>query len=73
LFTPDVPSAIAAALADLFTDRTGWDARRARARAFVEQDRNWSSNISRYAPVYQRIIEARKTDLKWTPPAVASA
>ena len=73
LFAPDSPAAIADALAGMFADRSGWEARRTRARAFVERDRNWSSNISRYAPVYQRIIEARKTDLKWTPPAVASA
>jgi PEP-CTERM/exosortase A-associated glycosyltransferase len=73
LFAPDSPLAIADALAGLFADRNHWEARRTRARAFVERDRNWSSNISRYAPVYQRIIEARKTDLKWTPPAVASA
>jgi PEP-CTERM/exosortase A-associated glycosyltransferase len=73
LFAPDSPVAIADALAGMFADRSGWEARRTRARAFVERDRNWSSNISRYAPVYQRIIEARKTDLKWTPPAVASA
>ena len=73
LFAPDSPVAIADALAGMFADRGGWEARRTRARAFVEGDRNWSSNISRYAPVYQRIIEARKTDLKWTPPAVASA
>jgi PEP-CTERM/exosortase A-associated glycosyltransferase len=73
LFAPDSSAAIADSLAGMFADRSGWDARRTRARAFVERDRNWSSNISRYAPVYQRIIEARKTDLKWTPPAVASA
>ena len=30
LFAPDDPPAIAAALAGLFADRTGWDARRAR-------------------------------------------
>ncbi len=73
LFAPDSPPAIAAALATMFADRTGWEGRRDRGRAFVERDRNWSSNISRYAPVYQRLVEARKTDLKWTPPAVASA
>ena len=73
LFAPDDPGAIADALAGIFADRQGWEARRSRARAFVERDRNWSSNISRYAPVYQRLVEARKSDLKWTPPAVASA
>jgi PEP-CTERM/exosortase A-associated glycosyltransferase len=55
LFRADDPDAIADALADLFADRASWDARKARARAFVERDRNWSSNISRYAPVYQKL------------------
>ncbi|MGQ0661281.1 TIGR04063 family PEP-CTERM/XrtA system glycosyltransferase [Sphingosinicella sp.] len=55
LFPPDDPEALAAALADLF-DRPGeWDARRAAARAFVERERNWASNISRYSPVYERL------------------
>ena len=73
LFAPDDPAACAAALAALFADRSGWEARRCRGRAFVEADRNWSSNISRYAPVYQRLIEARKTDRKWISQAVSSA
>ena len=52
---PDDPAAIAMALAGLLADRSGWDSRRARGRAFVEAERNWSSNISRYAPVYQTL------------------
>jgi PEP-CTERM/exosortase A-associated glycosyltransferase len=59
LFAPDAPAAIATALADLFAERAGWDARRARARRFVEVERNWSSNIGRYEPVYQRLVAAR--------------
>jgi PEP-CTERM/exosortase A-associated glycosyltransferase len=55
LFAPGDPAAIADALAGLFDDRSGWDARRARAREFVARERNWSSNISRYRPVYQRL------------------
>ncbi|MGE0179379.1 MAG: TIGR04063 family PEP-CTERM/XrtA system glycosyltransferase [Sphingomonas sp.] len=55
LFPPDDPAGIAAALADLFERRGEWDARRAAARAFVERERNWASNISRYEPVYQRL------------------
>ena len=58
LFTADDPAAIAAALAKLLEERHGWDARRARARTFVEQERNWSSNISRYEPVYRRLMAA---------------
>ncbi|WP_375398902.1 TIGR04063 family PEP-CTERM/XrtA system glycosyltransferase [uncultured Sphingomonas sp.] len=72
LFAPNDPGAIAGALAGLFDDRTRWDERRAHARAFVERERNWSSNIARYAPVYQRLIESANREVTWTPPAVAS-
>lgn len=59
LFAPDDPAAIAAALGGLFADRAMWDGRRLAARAFVERERNWSSNILRYEPVYQRLQQAR--------------
>ncbi|MDB5696643.1 MAG: glycosyl transferase family 1 [Sphingomonas bacterium] len=65
LFAPDDPPAIARALAGLFADRSGWDARRARARAFVEAERNWASNIGRYEPVYQRLVEAARASTPW--------
>jgi PEP-CTERM/exosortase A-associated glycosyltransferase len=55
LFPPDNPAALAAALAALFSDRSGWEGRRDAARRYVERDRNWSSNISRYVPAYQRL------------------
>jgi PEP-CTERM/exosortase A-associated glycosyltransferase len=55
LFPPDDPEAMAAALDRLFADRSRWDERRQTARQFVERDRNWSSNISRYAPLYQQL------------------
>ncbi|MDB5688521.1 MAG: glycosyltransferase WbuB [Sphingomonas bacterium] len=55
LFPPDDPAGIAAALTAMFADRAGWERRRDVARAFVERDRNWSSNIARYEPVYQRL------------------
>ena len=62
LFAPNDPKAIAAALGGLLADRSGWDDRRQRARAFVEAERNWSSNISRYGPVYGSLIGAAATD-----------
>ena len=65
LFRADDPGAIAQALAALFADRSGWDARRARARAFVEAERNWSSNICRYEPIYQRLMAAATVDGSW--------
>jgi glycogen synthase len=55
LFPPDDPDALADALADLFERPGEWEARRAAARAFVERERNWASNILRYSPVYQRL------------------
>jgi PEP-CTERM/exosortase A-associated glycosyltransferase len=55
LFAPDDPKALADALAGLFARRDQWEERRKVARAFVEKDRNWSSNISCYAPVYHKL------------------
>lgn len=56
LFAPDDPGALADALVTLFADRSGWDERRKTARDFIERDRNWSSNILRYEPVYQTLL-----------------
>lgn len=55
LFPAGDPQALADALAALFERRGDWEGRRDIARAFVERERNWSSNISRYAPLYQRL------------------
>lgn len=56
LFPPDDPAALADALAGLLADRDIWDARRVTARHFVENERNWASNIRRYEPVYHRLL-----------------
>jgi PEP-CTERM/exosortase A-associated glycosyltransferase len=56
LFAPDDPVAIAVALANLLQNREIWPERRRTARIFVESHRNWSSNILRYEPVYQRLL-----------------
>jgi glycosyltransferase involved in cell wall biosynthesis len=61
LFPPDDPAALADALADLLGDRGIWDARRDAGRAFVETERNWASNIRRYEPVYQRLLDKVRT------------
>lgn len=66
LFRADDPEALAEAVAALFADRATWDARRERARAFVETERNWSSNVSRYEPVYRNLIEAAKSEYPWS-------
>ncbi len=59
LFAPDDPAALAAAMVRLLGDRTGWDARRQVARAFVEQAHDWGSNARRYLPVYQTVLANR--------------
>lgn len=59
LFAPDDPAALAASVAGLLADRDQWDARRARARAFVENERNWAVNVARYESVYQNLAESR--------------
>ncbi len=55
LFAPNAPDSIAKSLANLFENRASWDKFRKNGRNFVERDRNWSSNICRYDPVYQRL------------------
>lgn len=60
LFAPGDPDAIARSLAMVFVDRPNWDARRERARAFVEAERDWAANVARYEPVYQRLIDMRQ-------------
>jgi len=60
LFKADDPAAAATALAGIFADRANWEARRDRARAFVERDRDWASNIARYEPVYQSLVASRR-------------
>lgn len=57
LFAPDDPAAMAEALAGLIAARDGWDERRATARRFVAEERNWARNVQRYQPVYQRMLE----------------
>jgi len=55
LFTAGDPHALADALDALFARRSEWESRRETAQRFVEKDRNWSSNILRYIPAYQKL------------------
>ncbi len=56
LFAANDPGAIAKSLDRLLSDRSSWQKLIKAARTFVEQDRNWSSNISRYDPVYRALV-----------------
>ena len=70
LFPPDDPAGMARALAALLADRDSWAGRRARGRAFVEAERNWATNIERYAPVYQKLTGAMPSPTSWPSPPV---
>ena len=65
LFAPDDPAALAASVAGLFADRSGWDARRAAGRAFVEAERDWATNVARYDAVYQKITQNTLEPALW--------
>lgn len=55
LFPAGDPQALAEALDTLFGNRGLWEQRRETAQRFVERDRNWSSNICRYIPAYEKL------------------
>lgn len=67
LFRPDDPVALARAVAGLFADRDHWEARRTRARAYVETERNWSVNVGRYDSVYQNLSKMGAIEDSWSP------
>ena len=67
LFRPDDPTALARAVSGLFADRDHWEARRARARAYVETERNWSVNVGRYDSVYQNLANMGAMEDSWSP------
>ncbi len=73
LFAPDDPKAMARAISSLFADRETWPARRARARAFVEAERNWANNVARYVPVYQKLIESADKLSSWSRNPIVNA
>ena len=60
LFAPDSPEACADALSALLADRSGWDVRRARARAHVAAHHDWAQNGQRYREIYQSLLGGEK-------------
>ncbi|MFZ3483120.1 TIGR04063 family PEP-CTERM/XrtA system glycosyltransferase [Sphingomonas sp. 3-13AW] len=73
LFPADDPQALAERVGGLLANRSDWEAMRSRARAFVERERNWSSNVSRYEPVYHALVKGLATDAPWTPQSLPDA
>ena len=62
LFAAGDPQRMAEKLASLLDNRGAWSRTIATAKKFVETDRNWSSNILRYTPVYQRLIALKSLE-----------
>lgn len=62
LFPAGNPKKIAQKLADLIEKQDDWPQILDNARKFVGLDRNWSSNILRYNPVYQRLIAEKSLE-----------
>ncbi|PHR13608.1 MAG: glycosyltransferase, exosortase A system-associated [Sphingopyxis sp.] len=62
LFAAGNPQRMAEKLASLLDNRGAWSRTIATAKKFVETDRNWSSNILRYTPVYQRLIALKSLE-----------
>jgi PEP-CTERM/exosortase A-associated glycosyltransferase len=56
LFAADNPAAMAKILDRLLDSSNDWSAMRARARTFVETERNWAANVYRYEPVYHSLL-----------------
>ncbi|CDG83275.1 TIGR04063 family PEP-CTERM/XrtA system glycosyltransferase [Janthinobacterium agaricidamnosum] len=56
LFEAGKADALADAVLQLLHDADSWPFLRRAARHYVLQERNWSSSVSRYAGIYQRLI-----------------
>lgn len=56
LFPPDDPAACAAALAELLSQPSSWEARRAAGLAHVAARHDWSVNVHRYQDVYHPLL-----------------
>ena len=59
LFKAGDPASLAAAVLDLLAHPERWPALKARARSFVENERNWRTSVARYREVYGPLIEER--------------
>jgi glycogen(starch) synthase len=55
LFPAGNAVALAEAILRLLDQRERWPALRAQGRRFVEEERNWTRSVARYAPVFERL------------------
>lgn len=62
LFAADDVDDLVATLARAIEDRPRWPELTARALDFVRTERSWASSVSRYEPVYRRLLAGRRND-----------
>jgi PEP-CTERM/exosortase A-associated glycosyltransferase len=55
LFKAGSSEALADAVLRLLDERSRWPQMRAQGRRFVEEERNWTRSVARYAPVFDRL------------------
>lgn len=60
LFRAGQPAALADGILTMFEARDRWPALREAGRRFVETERNWPVSVANYAPVYERLVGARR-------------
>jgi PEP-CTERM/exosortase A-associated glycosyltransferase len=61
LFRAGDASALAVAVLRLLDSPELWPKLRAQGRQFVENERNWSQSVGRYAAVYERLTQVKQT------------
>ena len=59
LFKAGDPEALATAVLDILHHPGRWPALKERARAFVENERNWCASVARYRGVYEPLLSGR--------------
>ncbi len=62
LFRANDPKSLAHAVGALLASPARWPALRESARRYVEEERNWRRSVSRYLPVYERLVRRAHTE-----------
>ena len=60
LFPADDADALAHKLSEVIERQGSWPAMRLAGRSFVETERTWDQVVSRYAPVYERLLDQKR-------------
>ncbi|MCK6458964.1 MAG: glycosyltransferase, exosortase A system-associated [Planctomycetes bacterium] len=62
LFRPSDPAALAQAVGAILASPGRWPALRTSARRYIEEERNWARSVSRYLPVYERLLRGARPE-----------